>query len=90
MTNQILKAVAAGILGGIALFLVPFILIRILLILLIIRLIFRLFGGRRKWRHTDYPFHPAFARRWEKMSDEEKKSFRDKMQNDFFSKMNNQ
>ena len=88
MTIQILKAITAGILAGIALFLVPFILLRILVILLIIRLIFRLFGGGRRWKRSGH-FYPAFARRWQHMSDDEKKSFREKMQNDFFNKMDN-
>jgi len=87
MTIQILKAITAGILAGIAIFLVPFIIIRVLIILLIIRLIFRLFGGGRRWRHGAHHFYPAFSRRWEHMTDEEKKVFRDRMQNDFFNKM---
>ncbi len=87
MIIQTLKAIPAGILAGIAIFLIPFIIIRILIILLIIRLIFRLFGGGGRWRHGGHHFYPAFSRRWEHMSDEEKKSFRDKMQNDFFDKM---
>lgn len=94
MIIQILKAVAAGILAGIlagiAIFLIPFIILRILIVLLIIRLIFRLFGGGRRWKHAGYHFYPAFARRWEHMTDEEKKAFRDKMQSDFFNKMDSQ
>ena len=89
MTIQILKAVTAGILAGIAIFLMPFIIIRVLIILLIIRLIFRLFGGGRRWRRGGHHFYPAFSHRWEHMTDEEKKAFRDKMQNDFFNKMDN-
>ena len=87
MTIQILKAITAGILAGIAIFLMPFIIIRVLIILLIIRLIFRLFGGGRRWRRGGHHFYPAFSRRWEHMTDEEKKAFRDRMQNDFFNKM---
>ena len=75
MTIQILKAITAGILAGIALFLVPFILLRILVILLIIRLIFRLFGSGRRWKYAGHHLYPAFARRWQHMSDEEKKTF---------------
>lgn len=87
MTKQILKAVAAGILAGVALFLMPFVLIRILAVFLIIRLIFRLVGGpRHRWKNGNY-FYPAFNRRWQHMTDDEKKSFRDKMENDFFSKL---
>ena len=88
MTKQILKVIAAGILAGIALFLMPFILLRILAIFLIIRLIFRLMGGRRH-RKGGHHFYPAFARRWQHMNDDEKKSFREKMETDFFSKMEN-
>ena len=89
MTTQILKVIAAGILGGIALFLMPFIILRILVIFLIIRLIFRLVGGKRHWKNGMHArhFYPAFSRRWQHMSDEERKSFREKMENDFFSKM---
>jgi hypothetical protein len=87
MTIQILKAITAGILAGLAIFLVPFILLRILLILLIIRLIFRLFGRGGRWKRGHH-FYPAFSHRWEHMTDEEKKAFRDKMQSDFFNKMN--
>jgi len=87
MTIQILKAITAGILAGIAIFLMPFIIIRVFIILLIIRLIFRLFGGGRRWRRGGHHFYPAFSRRWEYMTDEEKKVFRDRMQNDFFNKM---
>jgi len=87
MTIQILKAITAGILAGIAIFLMPSIIIRVLIILLIIRLIFRLFGGGRRWRRGGHHFYPAFSRRWEHMTDEEKKAFRDRMQNDFFNKM---
>ncbi|MBS1575633.1 MAG: hypothetical protein JST09_10055 [Bacteroidetes bacterium] len=89
MTTQILKTIAAGILAGVALFLVPFIILRVFVVLLIIRLIFRLFGGGRRWKHGGHHFYPAFTRRWQHMSDEEKKTFRDKMQNDFFNKMDN-
>ncbi|MCW3118316.1 MAG: hypothetical protein JWM28_2398 [Chitinophagaceae bacterium] len=85
MTKQILRVVAAGMLAGLALFLMPFILLRILAIFLIARVIFRLVGPRH-WRRG-YHFYPAFARRWQYMNDDEKKSFRDKMENDFFSKM---
>ena len=89
MTKELIKTIAAGMLAGIALFLMPFMLLRILAIFLIIRIIFRLTVGRRRWtngygaRH----FYPAFARRWQHMSEEEKKSFREKMENDFFNKM---
>lgn len=94
MIQQTLKVIAAGILAGVAIFLMPFILIRIFLIVVIIRLIFRLLGGRRsKWRHGpqyNHRFHFAFQRKWESMSEEQKIQFRQKMENDFFSKMNNQ
>ena len=89
MTKQILKVIAAGVLGGIALFLMPFLLLRILVILFIIRLIFRLVGGpRRHWKHGGWNqhFYPAFARRWQHMSDDEKKTFQEKMETEFFNK----
>ena len=89
MTKQIIKVIAAGMLAGVALFLMPFMLIRLLAIFLIVRVIFRLLGGnRRQWkeRHANH-FYPAFARRWHHMNDEQKKSFREKMENDFFNKI---
>lgn len=89
MIIQILKMIAAGILAGIAIFLMPFIIIRVLIILLIIRVIFRLFDGRRRWKYAQHHFYPAFSRRWQLMSAEEKKAFRDKMENDFFNPMEN-
>ena len=90
MTKQILKVIAAGILAGIALFLMPFILLRLLAIFLIVRLIFRLIGGKRfshRYGASGTHFYPAFSRRWQHMSDEEKKAFREKMENDFFNKI---
>jgi hypothetical protein len=89
---KITKAIAAGILAGFAIFLVPFIIIRVLIVLLIIRLIFRLMGGRRHWHsgHRRRGFYFAFERRWEHMTEDEKKAFREKMENDYFSKMNQQ
>jgi hypothetical protein len=89
MTIQILKTIAAGILAGIAIFLMPFIIIRVLIILFIIRVIFRLFGGRRRWKYAEHHFYPAFSRRWQHMTAEEKKAFRDKMESKFFNAMEN-
>ena len=89
MTIQILKTIAAGILAGLAIFLMPFIIIRVLIILFIIRVIFRLFGGRRRWKYAEHHFYPAFSHRWQHMTAEEKKAFRDKMESDFFNSMEN-
>ena len=91
MITKIVKAIAAGILGGIALFLMQFILLRILAIFILIRLIFRITGsGPRHWRGgpAGSYFYPAFSRRWQHMNEEEKRSFRERMETEFFSKMN--
>ncbi len=86
MTTSIVKAIAAGLLAGIALFLAPFFLIRVLLFVLIIGLIFRLVGGRRRW-HRGYGFwhNPEYVRRWHSMTDEERKAFKDKMEKELFA-----
>jgi len=90
MTKQILKVMAAGILAGIALFLMPFILLHILAIFLIMRLIFRLLRGSRNARRLEVwrtHIYPAFSRRWHRQSEEGNKTFREKMENDFFNKI---
>ncbi|TLV01095.1 hypothetical protein [Dyadobacter luticola] len=59
MIAPILKVVAAGILGGILLFAIPFILFRVVFFFLFIGFIFRLIAGRRarRWRR----FHPYYS-----------------------------
>lgn len=63
MFISILKITLAGILGSLALFIIPFLLFKAVVFFLIAGLIFRLVGRRRyygRWRHyhphfTDYP-----------------------------------
>jgi hypothetical protein len=47
MTKQILKAIALGILGGLALFAIPFFLLKAVIFILLFRIIFGFFGHRR-------------------------------------------
>ncbi|MFZ1676865.1 MAG: hypothetical protein WAT91_06310 [Saprospiraceae bacterium] len=84
MTKQILKVVAFGILGGLALFAFPFFLLKAVIVILLVGFMFRLFGGRRRFDHR---FGPDFAfegsghmrQRFQQMSEEEKKAFFEKM-----------
>jgi len=83
MTKQILKAAALGILGGLALFAIPFFLLKAVIFILLIRIIFGFFGHRRFGPGAAPGF--AFAggghmkQRFEHMSEEER--------NEFFTKM---
>lgn len=62
MFISILKVVAAGILGGILLFAIPFLLFKALFFFLIIGTIFRLMAGRRRrWGHRHPYFHHYYA-----------------------------
>lgn len=64
MFISILKVVAAGILGGILLFAIPFLIFKALFFFLIIGTIFRLMAGRRhyrRWRHHHPYFHHYYA-----------------------------
>lgn len=83
----IVKAIAAGILAGVALFLAPFFLLRILFVVLIIGFIVRLFGGRRRHWHRGYGFwhNPEYVRRWRSMTDEERRAFMAKMEKELFA-----
>jgi hypothetical protein len=75
MIKQILKTIAAGILAGIALFMIPFFIIKVLIFFLLIKSIFRLLGWRRRhWRGM----HPAYAHHFQNMSEEERKAFTEK------------
>src|SRR5258705_9589906 len=74
MTAQILKTVAAGILAGALIFMMPFIIIKVLLFFLIIRAIFGLLGWRRRYWHRN----PAWAHKYHNMSEEERKAFYEK------------
>jgi hypothetical protein len=80
MNNNLLRSIAAGLLLGVALFIMPFFLVRLVIFVLIVGALFRLFGGRRFWRgwgpgwgyRRDY----AFTDRIRQMSDEEYSQFK--------------
>ncbi len=76
MTTQIFKTVLAGILAGVALFMLPFFLLRAAIFFLLIGTICRLLGGRR---HRGYDrMNPAFASGFQHMSEEERIAFKQK------------
>ncbi|MBA3679739.1 MAG: hypothetical protein H0W73_00910 [Bacteroidetes bacterium] len=77
MIKQILKTVLAGILAGVALFMMPFLLIKVLIFFLLIKAIFRLLGGRRRHHHWQY----AYAHKYKNMSEEERAAFTQKYGN---------
>lgn len=77
MTKQILKTVFAGILAGVALFMMPFIIIKVLIFFMLIKAIFRLMGGGRRHMHMRY----AYAHKFQNMSEEERAAFMQKYGN---------
>jgi len=89
MATNILKAILAGFLTGVLIFFMPFFLLRFLFIALIIGLIFRLVGFRRRWHGASGPYsfwrNPDYRQRWHNMSREEKKAFREKMEQELFA-----
>jgi len=86
MSNQLVKVIVAGILGGVALFLLPFSLIRVVVFFLIVSTIIRMFRPHG-WRRGGFgPWHDhRYSDRWRNMTDEERRAFRDKMDKEFFS-----
>src|SRR4051812_23894222 len=76
MAKEILKTVAAGILAGIALFMVPFFLFKVIVFFFLIKGIFRLLGGKRRWYGRG--MHMAYAHKYQNMSEEERKLFIEK------------
>ncbi|QMW06532.1 hypothetical protein [Spirosoma foliorum] len=85
MNNNLVKSIAAGVLLGAALFIMPFFLIRLVVFFLIIGALFRLFGGRRFRRGgwgqgRGYGYMPAFADRIRQMSDEEYNQFKQRFE----------
>jgi hypothetical protein len=73
MTKDFFKTVLAGILAGVALFMLPHFVIKILIILILIKLSFHLLGfGRHRMCHS---FH------YHNMSDEQKEAFKQKFGN---------
>lgn len=71
MTTQILKTVLAGVLAGLALFMLPFFLLRVVLFFMIIGAIFRLMGWGRHNR-----MRKEWMERYSHMSEEERAAFR--------------
>ena len=76
MTKEFFKTVAAGILGGIVVFMIPFLLIKVIVFFLLIKAIFRLMGGKRRWHGRG--MHYAWAHKYQNMSEEERKVFVEK------------
>ncbi|GAB4031060.1 hypothetical protein [Spirosoma jeollabukense] len=80
MNNNLLRSILAGLLLGVALFVMPFFLIRLVFFFVIIGVLFRLFGGGRfrgGWgRGRGFGYMPAFADRIRQMSDEEYTAFK--------------
>ncbi len=95
MTKQILKVILAGILGGLAIFIMPFLIIKTVIFFLLIGAIFRLVGGRGgRWHQggwgsgIDPQKRYAFAKRWQSMDTNERKSFKDKMDTKMLNRQN--
>ncbi len=84
MNNILLKSILAGLLLGVALFVMPFFLVRLVFFILIIGALVRLFGGgrfRRGWgRGYGHGYTPAFADRIRQMSDAEYADFKQRYQ----------
>ena len=85
MNNTLLRSIAAGLLIGAALFIMPFFLVRLVIFVLLISAVFRLFGGRRfrrgGWgRGRGYGYMPAFADRIRQMNDEEYTQFKQRFE----------
>ena len=86
MNNTLVKSILAGLLIGVAIFIMPFFLLRLAVFLLIISALFRLFGGgrfrrRNGWRGRGFGYMPAFADRIRQMSDEEYNQFKQRHAN---------
>jgi hypothetical protein len=77
MIKQILKTVLAGVLAGVAIFMMPFLFIKVLVFFLLIKAIFRLMVGRRHHHHWQY----AYAHKYKNMSEEERAAFQQKYGN---------
>lgn len=74
MSKDILKVAGIGIFAGVLLAF-PFILFRLLMLALFFLLVSRLFGWRR---HYSPMHHPAFARHWQQMSEEERQVWKER------------
>lgn len=91
-TTQVLKAILIGVVAGAAIFFVPFP-FRLFFIFLLIFFAFRFFAFGRRYRggrrngFTPYQFmnNHTYAERWRNMSDDERKAFIKKMENELFA-----
>lgn len=90
-TTQVLKAILIGVLAGAAVFFVPFP-FRFFFIFFFLFFVFRFFWwGRWRggYRGRDYAgnhfWNPSYTERWRSMSDEERKIFIKKMENELFA-----
>ena len=88
-TTQILKAIAFGILAGAVLFFIPFP-FRFFFGFFLIFFIIRAFAWR-SWRGHGrrnfgghYFWNPSYTQRWQNMSEEERKTFVQKMESELF------
>ncbi len=88
-TTQILKAIAFGILAGAVLFFIPFP-FRFFFGFFFIFFIIRAFAWKR-WRgyerrnfSSHHFWNPSYTQRWQNMSEEERKTFIQKMENELF------
>ncbi len=78
---RIFRAIIAGILGGAALFFLPFFILRLFLFILFISLAIRLIigiGFRRGSHWRERGFNPMFADKIRSMSEEEYNGFKQK------------
>lgn len=88
-TTQVLKAILFGIVAGAAIFFVPFP-FRFFLGFLLIFFAFRFFAfgrWRRSYQERGYNhfWNPSYTQRWQSMSDDERKTFIRKMENELFT-----
>jgi hypothetical protein len=90
-TIQVLKAILTGVIIGAALFFIPFP-FRFFFIFFLILFCIRFFAWGR-WRRgywNDHPYHnyfwnPSYTQRWRSMSEEERKTFIQKMEKELFA-----
>lgn len=91
-TKQVLKAILFGLLAGAAIFFIPFP-FRFFFGFLLIFFAFRFFAFGRRYRggwrtgYAPYQFmhNHVYAKRWRNMSDDERKAFIKKMENELFA-----
>ncbi|MBI3232667.1 MAG: hypothetical protein HYZ42_01260 [Bacteroidetes bacterium] len=57
MFKQVLKTILAGVLGGLALFILPLVIVRIFLFFALMGMAFKLVGGRKRNHRFAYQYH---------------------------------